>query len=361
MHIPKELFDDGIVKPSDADIAKYGGVDRREFLRYAGLAGLGLLAAACGGHSPTQPTNDCRTTGCPSGQACVQENGAYNCKPNTSGKITVTGRVYDTDTSAALSQYRITLGSTSQDVNNGVYSLEVTPGTYRAKIENIGGDFLSPMEVSVGMMQAGNYDFDVLSSDATFQTFLSELLFAGNYGGLEPLRRWVTQPRFVIDASFPQQFIDDVIKDVIHNDVPLVSNGRLFSVSGMDSNIEVSGSMPPQNNRPKGVIYIYNGPRQVNGQSAGTPNALDNGFAEFSYRPNWLPSQNRAIASQEILQNLAFKGDSTAPGKTTPTLPTIFDDFIIMRGIDRPTTNDIKVGRYAFSREPGTHYPDTRP
>ena len=345
MYVPQGLFDDRVAKPSEREIARYAGIDRRMALKYLGILSAALATSGCPGcdnGSPTQPT--------PPG-------------PGPGIKMTVTGRVYDTDTSAALSQYRITIGGTSQDVSNGIYSLEVTPGTYRARIENIGGDFLSPMDVSVGMMQAGNYDFDVLFCDNTFRTFLGEILFGGNYGGRDPLRRWVTQPRFVIDASFPQQFIDNVIKDVIHNDVPLVSNGRLFSISGMDSNIEVSSNMPPQDNRSKGVIYVYNGPRQINGRSAGTPNAVDNGFAEFSYRPNWLPSQNRAIASQEILQNLAFPTDSTAVdlGKTTPTLPTIFDGFIPQRGIDRPTVHDIKVGRYAFSREPGTYYPDTRP
>lgn len=91
-------------------------------MKYVGAAA-GLFLAGCGDH-PTGPT--------------------------PIGKITVTGRLYDTDISAGLSRYRITIRCTAQDVTNGAYSFEAAPGVHRARTEYMAfGDFLSPMEVSV--------------------------------------------------------------------------------------------------------------------------------------------------------------------------------------------------------------------
>ncbi|MFA4819450.1 MAG: hypothetical protein WC613_00655 [Candidatus Aenigmatarchaeota archaeon] len=360
MYVPQGLFDaDRIAKPSDREIAQYRGVDRRIFLKYVGLAGMGLLAASCGGGSPVQPTNDCRTTGCPANQSCVQETGAYSCKDKPPGAVTVTGQVYNTAGTGELSQYRITLGGTSQDVINGVYGFGLTPAVYRAKIENTGGiDFLSPMEVSVNMASAGNYDFDVLFSDATFRTFLQEVAFGGGstHVARGPLKRPISNKHYVIDASFPQRYIDDVIKDVLLKDVPALCKGRLFSMSVDDSMIEVRASMPPKQDvslMPKDNYFFYNTSRFANTGPASN-STCDSGYADFNQ------SGGRAVASQEILQLFGFWADT---GETGPaTLPSIFDNNPWTPALpDRPSVDDIKMGRYVFSREPGTSYPDIRP
>ena len=186
--------------------------------------------------------------------------------------------------------------------------------------------------------------------------FVEEVL----YQATRRLRRWITQPTFVIDASFPQRYADELIKDVLHNDVPQCK-GSLFALMGDDSVIQVSASMPQPGEFPKGKVFIYNDPRAQHSHGGFQP-VIDDGKAYFpgpgvvnlAY-PDGAP---RAVASQEILQNLGPGNDSDAIAKTIfrSRLQSLIDE-----GVDRPTKDDGDLLKYLYSREPGTQWPDIRP